>query len=70
MSKPSDLPEEATHDVLEQADSLLLHQLVDHVAEYGTDSVEALVSLTDVGKPNVVKEDLLNDEDSHSLAEL
>jgi hypothetical protein len=65
-----DLPKETAHDVLEQADSLLLHKLVDHVAQYGTDRVEALVSLTDVGKANVVEQDLLDDKDGHGLAEL
>jgi len=48
------IPKEAPNNVLEQANGLLLHKLVDHVAEYGADSVKALVGLTDVGKTDVV----------------
>jgi hypothetical protein len=51
----SGLPEEATHNVLEQADSLLLHELVDHVAKYSADSVKAFVSLADVGKTDIIE---------------
>jgi hypothetical protein len=40
--------------MLEQADGLLLHKLVDHVAKYGAYSVKALVSLTYIGKTDVV----------------
>lgn len=56
--------------MLEQANSLLLHKLIDHVAENSTHGVEALISLADVGKANVVQQDLLDDEDSNSLTEL
>lgn len=48
------IPKEAPDNVLEQANGLLLHKLVDHVAEYGADSIKALVGLTDVGKTDVV----------------
>ena len=48
------IPKEAPNNVLEQANGLLLHKLVDHVAEYGADSIKALVGLTDVGKTDVV----------------
>jgi hypothetical protein len=48
------LPEKAAHNVLEQADGLLLHKLVDHVAKYGAYSIEALISLTYVSKTNVI----------------
>lgn len=40
--------------MLEQADGLLLHKLVDHVAKYGAYSIEALISLTYVSKTNVI----------------
>lgn len=56
--------------MLEQADGLLLYKLVDHVAEHGADSVETLVRLADVRKPNVVQENLLHNEDGDRLAEL
>jgi hypothetical protein len=56
--------------MLEQADSLLLHKLVDHVAEDGADSVEALVSLANICESNVIEKDLLYDEDGNSLAQL
>lgn len=64
------LPEEAADDVLEKAHGLLIHKLGDHVAENSTDCVEALISLTNVLQSHVVKEDLLDDEDRHGLAEL
>lgn len=56
--------------MLEQANSLLFHKLIYHVTQNGTNSVEALVGLTDVGKTYIVEEDLLDDEDSNGLAEL
>lgn len=56
--------------MLEKTDGLLLYKLANHVAEDGTNCVEALVSLTDVRKTNVVEENLLYDEDGYSLAEL
>jgi hypothetical protein len=40
--------------VLEQADGLLFHKLVDHVAKYGAHSIKALVGLTYVGKTDVI----------------
>lgn len=48
------IPKEASNNVLEQANGLLFHELIDHVAEYGADSIKALVGLTDVGKTDVV----------------
>jgi hypothetical protein len=65
-----DKPQEAADDVLEQTDSLLLDQLVDHVAEDGADGVEAFVRLADVGEASVVEEDFLDDEDGDGLAQL
>lgn len=49
---------------------MLLNKLIDHVAQHSSDSVEALVCCTDVIQAVVVKEDLLDDEDGDSLAEL
>lgn len=57
-------------NVLEQADSLGLNELGDHVAEDGADGIKALVSLTDVGQAHFVKENLLDDEDGDRFAEL
>ena len=56
--------------MLQQTDSLLLDELVDHVAENGADSVEALVRLADVRQTNIVEQDLLDDKDRDGLAEL
>lgn len=56
--------------MLEKANGLLLDELVDHVAEHGTDSVEPLVGLADVGQPYVIEQDLLHNEDGHGLAQL
>jgi hypothetical protein len=55
--------------MLQQADSLLLHKLVDHVAKDGANRVEALVSLANVCQTDIVEQDLLDDKDCHSLAE-
>lgn len=48
------IPKKAAHNVLEQADGLLFHKLVDHVAKYGAHSIKALVGLTYVGKTDVI----------------
>jgi hypothetical protein len=41
--------------MLEQANSLLLHELVDHVAQYRSNGVETFVGLANVGKANVIE---------------
>lgn len=53
--------------MLEKADGLGLDKLANHVAEHGADGVEALIGVADVGKAGLVQQDLLDDEDSHSL---
>jgi hypothetical protein len=65
-----DIPEEASHDMLKEAHSLLLNELVNHVAQNCSNSVKSLVSLTDVLQTEVVEQDLLNDKDGDCLAEL
>jgi hypothetical protein len=60
-------PKIATNDMFEESDRLGLDELVDHVAEDGTDGEEALVGVTDVGEPGFVKEDLLHNEDRDRL---
>lgn len=70
MRAASDIPQEASDDMLEKTNCLLLHELVDHVAQYSPDCVEALVCLTDVRKADIIEQDLLNDEDGDRLAEL
>lgn len=56
--------------MLQQPRSLLFHELANHVAENGPNSIESLVGGTDVVQPVVVQQDLLNNEDGNSLAEL
>ena len=56
--------------MLKKSHRLLVDQLSDHVAENCANSVETLVSLTNVLQAHIVKQDLLDDEDSNSLAEL
>lgn len=56
--------------MLQQTDGLLLNELVDHIAKDRADSVETLICLTDVRKPNVIQQNLLNDEDRDGLAQL
>lgn len=63
-------PEVAPDDVLQQSDRTGLLDAADHVAEYGSDCVEALICLADVSEADIVEEDLLYNEDGHSLAEL
>lgn len=64
------LPQKAPDDVLQESDRLLVDQLSDHVAKDGANSVETLVSLTDVLKTHVVEQDLLNDENGDGFAKL
>lgn len=63
-------PQVAPHHVLEQPHSLRLHELVDHVAQYGADGVEPLIGVADVRQAGLVEEDLLHDEDGDRLGEL
>lgn len=61
--------EVAPHDMLEQPHSLALNQSLNHVAEYCADSVEALIRLANVRQAEIVKEDLLHNEDGHCLGQ-
>lgn len=56
--------------MLEETDSLLFDQLGDHIAENCADGIEALVGGADVAQTDIVKEYLLNNEDSNGLAQL
>jgi hypothetical protein len=49
-----DVPEKAANNVLEQTDSLLLHELADHVAQNSANGIETLIGLADVCKANIV----------------
>lgn len=51
--------------MLEQADSLCLHQLIHHVAENGAYGVEPLIRVTYVRQAGFVEQYLLYDKDSH-----
>lgn len=55
--------------MLQETDSLLLYELIDHVAKNSANCVEALVRLANVRKTNVVEQNLLDNEDSDRLAE-
>lgn len=55
--------------MLEQSDSLLLDELINHVAQHGADGVEALISLADVLQAQIVEQNLLDDENGDGLAE-
>lgn len=55
--------------MLQQTHRLLFNKLVDHVGKNSSNSVESLVSLTDVLQAEVIEQDLLDDEDSDRLAE-
>lgn len=70
MNGRKDSPKEASHDVLEKSDRLLLHQLSDHIAEDSTHRIESLICRANVGQADVVEKYLLNDEDGNGLAQL
>ena len=56
--------------MLEQTNSLSLHQLIDHVAEDSSNSIEPLVGVADVGQASLIEQDLLHDKDGDCLGEL
>jgi hypothetical protein len=56
--------------MLQQAHSLLIDELGDHIGQDGAECAEALVRLADVLQAKVIEQDLLDDEYGHSLAEL
>jgi hypothetical protein len=63
-------PEEASYDVLEEASSLRLNKLSNHIAQDGAYGVEALIGCADVVEAIVVQQNLLDDKYGHSLAKL
>ena len=56
--------------MLQQPNSLSLHQLVYHIAQHGPNGVEPLVRMADIRQTRLVQQDLLDDEDSNGLGEL
>jgi len=48
----------------------LLDKLIDHITENRAHRVEPLIGLTDVGKANIVQQDLLHNENSNGFAQL
>lgn len=56
--------------MLQKANRLLVDQLSNHITQHRANGVEALVRLANVLQTHVVKQDLLDDEDSNRLAEL
>lgn len=63
-----DIPQEAPNHMLEQAYSLLIDKLRDHIGEHGAYGVEALICLADILQAHVVEQNLLNDEDGDGFA--
>ena len=57
-------------NVLQQSNGLGFHQLSDHIAQYGSNCVEPLICMTDVGQASFIEQDLLDNEDGDSLGEL
>ena len=56
--------------MLQETHRLSLNELIDHVAEYGADGVEAFVRVADVGQASLVEQYLLDDEDGDGLGQL
>lgn len=53
--------------MLQKSDSLSFNQLIDHVAQHCSNSVEAFIGVADIGQASLIQEDLLNDEDGDSF---
>lgn len=64
------VPQETSHNMLQQSRSLLFYQLTDHIAKNCPDSVEPLIGSTDIVQTVVIQQNLLNNEDGDSLTEL
>lgn len=62
------IPKEAAHDMLEQSDRLLLNQLSDHIAEDSAHGIESLICRTNVRQADVIKKNLLHNENGNGLA--
>lgn len=56
--------------MLQQPHRLLLHQLVDHIAQHGPHGIEPLVRLANVRQPHIIEQDLLDDKDGDRLGKL
>ena len=56
--------------MLEKSYGLLFDKLVHHIAQDGSNGIEALVGLADVCKTNVIQQDLLDNEDGNGFTEL
>lgn len=55
--------------MLQKPHSLLLNKLRDHVAQYGSHRIKSLIGSTDICKTNIVKENLLYNENCNCFAE-
>lgn len=66
----SGIPQETADYVFEQSHSLLLHQLCDHIAQYRSDGIEALVSSANIVQTNVVQQYFLDNKYGDGLAQL
>ena len=56
--------------MLKKADSLLLHQLSNHVAQDSAHGVESLICRANVAQAYIIKKNFLYDKDSDSFAQL
>jgi hypothetical protein len=56
--------------MLQKTGGLLIYELGHHVPENCADSVKALIRLADVGKPHIIHENLLDDENCDGFRKL
>ena len=56
--------------MLEKADSLLLHQLSNHVAQDSAHGIESFICRANVAQANIIKKNFLYDKDSNGFAQL
>jgi len=57
-------------NVLEESDGLSLNELIYHITQHSSDSVEAFIGMADIGEAGLVKEDFLDNKDGNSFGEL
>lgn len=62
-----EVPQEASHNVLEQSDCLHFNKSSDHIAQHCANSVKAFICRTDIAKTGVVEKNLLYNEDRNGL---
>jgi len=56
-------------DMLKEPDSLSLNELIYHITQHSSDSVEAFLGMADIGQAGLVKKNFLDNKDGNSFGE-